>query len=148
VKRALKILLPLLALSLAICLPLLCCGAVFAASDPNARLLLNVFGNLVDPPPPGAPVLPTPAPLVFAGNGDDVVRFTIGRDGLVEVLAHHSGSGYFSLWLLDADGQKIDLLAHDIGPYDGRSVTNLPAGQYLIEITASGPWRLAIEAPR
>ncbi len=149
--KTLPKILALLLLLLSTCSLLLCCGAFFAMSDPNARLLLSVFDNLINQPAPGTPgrpilFTPTPAPLAFAGKGDDVVKFRVHRRGLVEIFAHHSGDSNFVVKLLDSDGNHLKLLVNEIGRYDGRKATNLPAGRYLIEVSASGPWQISIKA--
>lgn len=70
--------------------------------------------------------------------------------GLSKFTMTHDGSSNFIVWLIDANtGQKLDLLANEIGSFDGSKAFGITsAGDYILNIDADGPWKVTVEQPR
>ena len=56
----------------------------------------------------------------------------------------YNRQGNFIVWLKDAQGNNIDLLANKIGSYSGEKSAQLSTGTYYLDVTASGPWSIQI----
>lgn len=80
------------------------------------------------------------SPLVFRGSGDDVVSFSSTGTGLRIFTMTHTGDSNFAVWLKDGDGDNIDLLVNEIGSYSGKKSAKLTTGDYVLDISADGPW--------
>jgi hypothetical protein len=129
-----------------------------ATATPTAR---PTQGRLVFPTvdPADLPTLtpvPTPAPTRAApvddgrrlvGQGNKLENFNLSRGGLIRFTLSHGGEGHFAVWLLDAEGNDIDLLANEIGRYDGEKSGRLDPGNYFLEVTADGQWLINIGQP-
>lgn len=78
--------------------------------------------------------------------GDTAFEPVFLECGLSSISLAYRGEGNFIVWLYDADGRTIDLIANEIGDYDGSSYINIPrTGVYLFDITADeGSWGLSI----
>lgn len=58
----------------------------------------------------------------------------------------YDGSENFIVWMVDDQGNKVDLLANEIGSFDGSKAVRIPqTGTYLLDITANGKWKVSIE---
>lgn len=124
-----------------------CCIFLFIGSA------LTANRRAAAPPTPSGPTPtrgPSPTPIVysFTGSGDDVVQFFVPADGLAQFGLIHKGERNFIVKLLKADGEYIDLLANEAGEYQGEKVATLEAGNYVLEITASGGWGAVILPPQ
>lgn len=65
-------------------------------------------------------------------------------DGGETVIVHAEGEGHLAVWLTDHRGEKVDLLANDIAPYESESVvTDSGVGLIVIE-TDRADWRIEI----
>ena len=98
-------------------------------------------------PPP--PVKVEPLPINLSGGGQQASqKFTLEK-GLSIFKLTYSGSGHFGVWLLDSEGNNVDLLANNTGSFNGsKAVGIVSAGMYLLDVSASGPWTVTIEQPR
>lgn len=74
------------------------------------------------------------------GSSDDVQSFQITESGIVIFTMKYTGDHNFILWLKDADGNNRELLANEIGYYEGKKSTRLTPGLYYFDVKASGPW--------
>ncbi|GAA1467105.1 hypothetical protein NE857_13175 [Nocardiopsis exhalans] len=74
----------------------------------------------------------------YSGTGDDVVWLMWEPEGFSVLDISHSGERHFSVWAY-AD-QDRDLLVNTRGDYEGQA--RLPAGSFLLEISAEGDWRI------
>lgn len=85
----------------------------------------------------------------IAGSGPEATRkFTLGK-GLATFKLSHSGQSNFIVWLRNSKGEILDLLANDIGPWNGIAAVNIwRDGQYLLDVDADGPWSVSISQPR
>lgn len=99
--------------------------------------------------PPAQPLPPsasTPAQR-FAGAGKQATTTFTLRGGLTTIHLTHSGQRNFAVWLLDSSGSRVDLLANEIGGFDGTKALGLRAGSYLMDVTADGAWAIEIQQP-
>ncbi|MDD1709604.1 MAG: hypothetical protein LUQ37_01700, partial [Methanoregulaceae archaeon] len=86
-------------------------------------------------------ILPASA-VKITGYGDDVVAFSTNGGGLRIFNIQYSGSSYCSMWLIDAEGNNLDLLVSESGPFSSNESATLPTGIYYLEIDASGSWSI------
>jgi hypothetical protein len=55
----------------------------------------------------------------------------------------HDGDSNFAVWLLDDEGDKVELLVNEIGEFDGsKAVSIRKSGIYLLDISADGNWEI------
>lgn len=87
----------------------------------------------------------------YSGVGDSVIPIVKpgGADRPAIAAFSHQGESNFAVWGLDASLERTDLLVNEIGDYTGRVLLdaddwNEPTRS--LEITADGPWRVAITA--
>ncbi|MGE7951816.1 hypothetical protein [Lysinibacillus xylanilyticus] len=80
--------------------------------------------------------------LKLSGSGDTVTKKVKLDDGFVIIDATHQGSRNFAVKLLDSNANTLKLVVNEIGNYSGKKVYAIPAGEYLYEVTASGPWTI------
>ena len=91
---------------------------------------------------------PTPTPVTqsFSGEGHRAISPIQLDEGLTIVTLTHTGSSNFAIWLLDSDGENVDLLVNEIGSFDGSTALGIEvAGAYALDITADGAWTIKIE---
>jgi hypothetical protein len=121
-------------------------------NQPPFNVLLGLLGSEVragGPPAPQPPAQPTPpAGPQFVGAGNQVTQPFDLAAGVTLFHLKYTGTGYFGVRLLDAQGEFVELLANDIDAFDGDIVFGLEAsGQYLLEIDAEGSWEIRYEQP-
>jgi hypothetical protein len=80
-------------------------------------------------------------PRSFTGDTDSVQEFGVNQGGYV-FSANYNGDDNFIVWITDNQGNKINLLFNTIGYYSGSEIVNLPAGQYYLDIHATGPYTI------
>ena len=85
-----------------------------------------------------------PSTTSFAGSGDHATPLFSMSGGLQIFDLSYSGPSNFAVWLMDEDGGLEDLLANEIGSYTGSDSASVGGGQYLLDVTASGPWTVTI----
>lgn len=101
-------------------------------------------------PTPEPTPTPTPVPfepIVFSGAGPDVVALDDPITDPLLVTLTHSGSSNFQVSLLDANGERVESLANEIGQWAGTLPVNLRVGDSFafIEINADGPWEITFD---
>jgi hypothetical protein len=120
-------------------------GSKAVGIETEGDYLLDVTGgswkvDIVQPKPASAPQTTN-----FVGKGDKVTNFFVLNSGLQTFQMKHNGNSNFAIWLLDTDGQKIDLLANEIGDFEGSKALGIKkSGIYLLDITADGDWDISI----
>lgn len=87
---------------------------------------------------------PTPTQSRFTGQGDRLERFSLERSGLVQFSLSHGGEQNFIVWLLDPGGEKLELLANEVGDYSGETAIRLEPGNYFLQIEADGQWLISL----
>ena len=91
----------------------------------------------------------TPESITLSGTGQQASEMFYLDEGLVIFEMTHDGDGYFGIWLLDDEGDRIDLLVNEGGEFDGSKAVGInKAGIYLLDISADGNWTITIEQPR
>lgn len=85
-------------------------------------------------------------PIELSGVGQtasEPIRLT---SGLATVKMKHSGESNFSIFLLDADGGKVELLVNEVGLFDGSKAFRVPSdGDYVLDLSADGAWEVTIQ---
>jgi len=62
---------------------------------------------------------------------------------------NHDGDRNFIVWLLNDEGDQIDILVNKIGEFDGSKAVGITKqGDYILDINADGSWTINIEQPR
>ncbi|HWH09119.1 MAG TPA: hypothetical protein VNX21_07955 [Candidatus Thermoplasmatota archaeon] len=84
-------------------------------------------------------------PTSDAGDRDAAPEPLRLSRGLHRFAMTHQGEGNFIVWLLDAQGRQVDLLANEIGPWEGEAAIGVPRdGVYVMDVVADGPWTIAV----
>ncbi|HEV3365141.1 MAG TPA: hypothetical protein VG795_13555, partial [Acidimicrobiia bacterium] len=87
----------------------------------------------------------TPVPTHFSGRGETATAPMLVRtQSLVRFHMQHDGPSNFAIWLLDADGNREDLLVNEIGPFTGTKGIPLAPGVYVMHVMADGNWSVGI----
>jgi hypothetical protein len=89
-------------------------------------------------------------PLYINGNGKKMSDLFELESGLIKATFEHNGGGYFSIWLMDQNGKRIELFIGKPGKLKGSSSANIPRkGKYFIEVNAdpNADWSVRIEKP-
>lgn len=95
---------------------------------------------------------PVPKPVTYRGRGNDVVRIRKPEPGpgIAEVRGAAAPDGMFAVYALNAQGQKIGLVATSFGRYAGsRLFDTTPFLQTAsFEVEAAGPWTITLRSAR
>lgn len=85
-------------------------------------------------------------PTTLTGKGNSVTQFLyFKKKGLARFNLSHDGADYFGVWLLDSNGNEVDLLANGIGAFNGSKGVRIPKkGVYLINVEADGNWSISV----
>jgi len=100
--------------------------------------------------PPQEPLIRQPAlpqtPITLSGYGQQATRsFQLSR-GLRRFRLTHDGSGFFGVRLLDANGNKLELLAAETEPCSISKAARVDTtGSYVLDISADGSWTVHIQ---
>jgi hypothetical protein len=98
--------------------------------------------------PSSPPSPPPPMQQKFNGRGQEVTSPFILNPGLARFLLTHSGKRHFGVWLIDARGTRIALLANAVGNFNGSKAVGINLrGQYLINVDADGGWVIQVQQP-
>ncbi len=91
-----------------------------------------------------------PAPIELSGTGQKATQKFQLEQGLSEFSMTYRGGGNFIVWLMDGEtGLNIDLLANEIGSFNGSTAVGITAdGDYILNVQADGPWTVSITQPR
>jgi hypothetical protein len=123
-------------------------GAKAVGIDDGGTYLLDISADgdwSVDIEQP-RPSTATSVPLAFSGKGQQVSDFFYLDAGLVRFEMTHDGDSNFAIWLLDEDGDYVDLLVNEIGEFEGSKAVGITkSGIYLLDISADGVWEVSIE---
>jgi len=98
--------------------------------------------TIEQPRPPTAPSVPK----TLKGKGQQVSELFYLDKGLARFEMTHDGDSNFAIWLLDDEGNNVDLLVNKIGEFDGSKAVGISKGGiYLLDISADGNWEISIE---
>jgi hypothetical protein len=81
----------------------------------------------------------------FSGTGQAATALFHLGNGLAKFKLTHSGESNFGVWLKDKDGENVELLANEIGSFNGSKAVGVSDGQYILDVSADGPWTITIE---
>lgn len=88
-------------------------------------------------------------PVGYAAKGHGVTctpLFPLGFQGLMEFRYRHYGKSNFIVYLLDQEGNKIKLLANELGNCKGSKAIRMDnPGNYLLNIDADGRWTVLLK---
>jgi hypothetical protein len=87
-------------------------------------------------------------PIEISGKGSKSTDFFDISGGLTIFEFNNSGSGNFITYLLDKDGNEIELLSNVIGSAKGRKAMYVPSGKYFINVKMGGTWKFTVYQPR
>jgi RNA polymerase subunit RPABC4/transcription elongation factor Spt4 len=96
------------------------------------------------------PSVPPPVPMQqqFNGSGQKVTPPFILSPGLARFQLSHNGRRHFGVWLIDAGGNRISLLANTTGKFNGSKALGIKfRGQYLLNVEADGGWVIHVQQP-
>jgi hypothetical protein len=122
----------------------------------QSQLIANASGPIASTEPdwtptpaPTMPVTvgpsPTPEPIKLRGTGQQATSKFVLDSGLVLFKMTHDGQSNFAVQLLDSQGQKVSLLANEIGPFDGSKAVGIKeSGTYILDISADGNWTINV----
>jgi len=100
-------------------------------------------------PVPEAPTATTPEPITLSGIGQEATSKFSLETGLSVFRMNHDGDRNFIVWLLNDEGDQIDILVNKIGEFDGSKAVGITKqGDYILDINADGSWTINIEQPR
>gem|GEM_PF-568130 len=92
---------------------------------------------------------PSPAPSppqTYTGYGQEFSPFFTLGSGLTTFHMEHDGSANFIVWLLDDQGDWVELLVNEIGSFDGSKAIGIDSpGIHLLDIQADGSWTITVE---
>lgn len=92
------------------------------------------------------PITAPSIPKTFSGIGQQVSEFLTIPKGLTTFRMTHNGQSNFGVWLLDKNGNNVELLVNEVGIFDGSKAVGIPStGIYLLDISADGNWSVIIE---
>lgn len=87
----------------------------------------------------------TPTHPTFSGTGSQITGNFEETDGFIILDMVFSGEGNFIVWVKNAlTGESVELLANEIGAYDGRRAALVEPGWYFLEIDADGAWTVGV----
>jgi hypothetical protein len=84
------------------------------------------------------------APITLTGKGQQASKPFYLSGGLTTFKMTHDGSSNFAIWLMDAKGNKQELLVNEIGSFDGSKAVGVKTGVYLLDISADGNWKVDV----
>lgn len=85
-------------------------------------------------------------PIKFTGKGQQISDYMKLNIGLTIFKMTHSGTGHFAVSLLSSNGETIELLANDIGGFNGSKAVKIKKqGIYLLQIQADGVWHIEVK---
>jgi hypothetical protein len=92
--------------------------------------------------------LAAPATRSFGGDGQAAsALFSLSKTAY-KFTWSNSASSNFIVWLLDRNGNMVDLIANEIGSSSGSVLVGAPAGsQYILDVYADGPWSVDCATP-
>lgn len=86
-------------------------------------------------------------PQRYEGGGPLLVGPFQGSGGNTRFDMHHEGDGNFVVMLHDGRGRLVELLANEIGTFDGSDSARTGDDPYYLKVEASGPWSIDVTKP-
>lgn len=130
-----------------------CTGSQDASNPTNAPVSSGDGNNpiVTIAPTPVPTAVVTPTPISMSGSGNQASQIFHLNRGLAVFSAQNSNCKYglnFIIYLLDNNGNKIDLIANAIGNGQSSAAINVKEpGDYLLDITSDGDWNVQVTQP-
>jgi len=91
------------------------------------------------------PATTAPVRHEFSGQSNQATALFALQTGLTRFESTHDGESNFMVYLLDADGNQVSLVANTIGAGPtSKAVKISVAGQYLLNVMADGAWTVTV----
>jgi len=87
-------------------------------------------------------------PMKISGKGAESTDFFEISGGLTIFDFKNTGGGNFITYLMDKDGNELDLIVNQIGNTQGKKAMYLPEGKYFLNIKNASTWEFNILQPR
>jgi hypothetical protein len=85
------------------------------------------------------------SPLTLSGTGNEATQSFNWPGGLMRVEYTHKGDSNFIVHLQDAStGSVQEYMVNEIGSLSGSNAFSVPAGSYILDVEADGPWTIKI----
>lgn len=119
--------------------------AIGITATGNYLLDVNADGNwtvqIKQPRPISVPTITS-----FSGIGMKATELFFLNSDLKIFTLSHNGSSNFIVWLLDKNGGYVDLLANEIGSYNGSTAVSIDSSDpHILTIDADGSWSISID---
>jgi opacity protein-like surface antigen len=96
------------------------------------------------------------ANVTFSGTSSNVTSMFTLEVGLTIFHMNYTGTDNFIIWMYNETGTKTELLANEVGSYDGSQLIGVRAdnimgatpGQYYLGVETTGAWNVTVEQPR
>lgn len=84
-------------------------------------------------------------PITLSGTGQEATQSFHLNGGLTRFNMTYNGGHNFIIHLMNTvDGSTQEYLVNEIGNFNGSRAFNVPAGDYILDVQASGPWKVII----
>jgi hypothetical protein len=91
--------------------------------------------------------LSAPATRGFAGSGAAASGLFQLSKAAYRFHWENTGSSNFIVMLLDRNGDYVKLIANEIGSSSGTALFPATSGQFILDVTADGPWTIVCLSP-
>jgi hypothetical protein len=87
-----------------------------------------------------------PSTTSFSGNSQQATSLFHLSSGLHVFNMNYTGGSNFIIWLMDQNGNNVDLLTNSEGAFNGSQAEGISNdGLYLLNVQASGNWTVSIQ---
>lgn len=84
--------------------------------------------------------------LTLSGTGSQVTEPIELSEGLALFEVVYQGEGYYSVWLLDEEGEEIDLIANGVDSAEASQGIRIPqSGTYRLNVESEGSWTIQVQ---
>jgi len=124
----------------------------YKVSESSDKTLSEAVSEKVELPtltPIPSPTAIVINPINISGTGQQASSKFQLEKGLSIFKMTNNGSSNFSIWLMDDEGNRVELLVNEIGDFEGSKAVSISKnGEYVLDISSSGTWNITIEQPR
>jgi len=106
----------------------------------------QIYPDLVPPVTQDTEPTKPRQPIKLTGFGQEATDNFYLEMGLYRFKMNHDGDSNFAIWLYSANGDRLELLVNEIGPFEGSRAFTIPrSGEYLLDVSADASWEVTIE---
>jgi hypothetical protein len=97
-------------------------------------------------PTPEPTATPAPQPVVYSGNGDNVIDIQKPGDVVLAYIRGNAGARYFGIESFDDAGEQVDLLVNTTDPYEGVVLMDIrdDDNSTRLQVQAEGEWYIEL----